>query len=70
MARYIKVDRDGPIRVDPQDKPVFVCGCGLTRNFPFCDGTHKQCRDEEDGKMYIYKDDGTREEVDSSGPPS
>ena len=64
MARLIRSTRDGPIRIDPQDKPVFICGCGLTRNFPFCDGTHKTCRDEEAGKTYIYDDAGHRREVD------
>ncbi|MFG0282974.1 MAG: CDGSH iron-sulfur domain-containing protein, partial [Phycisphaerales bacterium JB039] len=54
MARLIRSDRGGPIRIDPQDKPVFICGCGLTKNFPFCDGTHKTCRDEDPGKTYIY----------------
>ena len=65
MARLIRSDRDGPIRIDPQDKPVFICGCGLTKNFPFCDGTHKTCRDEEPGKTYIYDEAGHRHDVDS-----
>ena len=54
MARIIKLDATGPIRIDPQEKPVFICACGLTRNFPFCDGTHKACKDEEPGAVYRY----------------
>ena len=54
MARMIRSDRTGPIRIDPQDKPVFICGCGLTQNFPFCDGSHKTCVQEEPGKLYVY----------------
>jgi len=54
MARLVRHDLTGPIRIDPQDKPVFICGCGLTQNFPFCDGTHKQCRDEVEGTLYVY----------------
>jgi CDGSH-type Zn-finger protein len=54
MPRLVRFEATGPIRIDPQDKPVFVCGCGLTRNFPFCDGTHKACKDEQTGKVYIY----------------
>lgn len=65
MPRYVRSDRDGPIRIDPQEKPVFVCGCGLTKNFPFCDGTHKGCKDEDPQKVYIYNDDGTRREISS-----
>ena len=52
--RLIPLEADGPIRIDPQDKPVFVCACGLSQNFPFCDGAHKACKSEEDGKVYVY----------------
>ena len=45
MPRLVRHDADGPIRIDPQDKPVFICGCGLTKNFPFCDGSHKNCKE-------------------------
>jgi len=58
MARMIRIDRDGPIRIDPQDKPVFVCGCGLTHNFPHCDGSHKACKDEAPGTIAVYDADG------------
>ncbi len=54
MPRIVRFEATGPVRIDPQDKPVFVCGCGLTKNFPFCDGTHKACRNEEPGKTYRY----------------
>ena len=52
--RQITLNADGPIRIDPQDKPVFVCACGLSQNFPFCDGAHEACKSEEDGKVYVY----------------
>jgi CDGSH-type Zn-finger protein len=61
MARLVRHDADGPIRIDPQDKPVFICGCGLTKNVPFCDGSHKSCKGEEAGKLYIYDESGPRE---------
>jgi len=63
MARLVRYDGTGPIKVEPQEKPVFICACGLTKNLPFCDGTHKCCRDEEEGKTYRYNADGTRDEV-------
>lgn len=54
MARLIRTEATGPIRIDPQDKPVFVCACGLTSNPPLCDGSHKACRNEEAGTLYHY----------------
>ena len=61
MARMIRHEATGPIRIDPQDKPIFICGCGLTKNVPFCDGSHKACNGEQPDKLYIY--DSAREQV-------
>lgn len=57
MPRLVRSDRDGPIKIEPQDKPIFICGCGLTRNFPFCDGSHKACKNETPGKVSVYDKD-------------
>lgn len=57
MPRLVRHDLDGPVRIDPQDKPVFICGCGLTKNFPFCDGSHKNCKSEQPGTLYVYDAD-------------
>ena len=54
MARMVRSDREGPYRLEPQEKAVFICGCGLTGNWPFCDGSHKACKAEEAGKLYVY----------------
>jgi CDGSH-type Zn-finger protein len=59
MPRLVRHDATGPIRIDPQDKPVFICGCGITKNFPFCDGSHKACKNETEGKVAVYDKDNT-----------
>ena len=37
--------------------------CGLSANQPFCDGSHKRTRDEEEGKTYLYDEEGHRTEI-------
>jgi len=37
--------------------------CGLSKNQPFCDGSHKLTKDEESGKVYAYDEEGHRREV-------
>jgi len=64
MARLVRHEATGPIKVEPQDKPVFICGCGLSQHLPFCDGAHKLCKKgdgEAAGKVYVY--DKTRTKV-------
>ncbi len=57
MPRLVRHDADGPYRIDPQDKPVFICACGLSQNLPFCDGAHKACTTETPGKLLVYDKD-------------
>ena len=57
MPRLVRHDADGPYRIDPQDKPVFVCACGLSQNLPFCDGSHKGCKSESPGTLLVYDRD-------------
>lgn len=63
MPRDIRCSATGPIKVEPSEQPIWICACGLTKNGPQCDGSHKKARQEEDGKLYRYDENGELIEV-------
>jgi len=68
MARLIKHTGVGPVEVPASDKSQWVCMCGLSSNYPFCDGRHKLAKQQEaEGKVYCYEGD-TANEVAEPGP--
>ena len=69
MARLVKRTATGPYKVEVGSESKFICGCGLSRNQPFCDGTHKTtARTEEGGALYWYDEQGNRNECADSFP--
>jgi CDGSH-type Zn-finger protein len=40
-------------------KVLSICTCGMSLRFPFCDGSHKVCKDEDAAMLYSYEA-GTR----------
>jgi len=67
MPRLIRHDADGPIKIEPQDKPIFICACGLSQNMPHCDGSHSYCRkNEQPGRVYVYNNERTEIVKDSA----
>jgi len=70
MPRVIKHTATGPLVVKASDEDTFICMCGLSKNYPFCDGAHKLARkNEEEGKLYTYDGD-TASEIDDINCPS
>ncbi len=58
MARLVKHERNGPYEIsEGTELPVFICGCGLSNNKPFCDGSHRNTRDENPDDTYAYEGD-------------
>lgn len=65
MARIVRHDAKKPYVVEIGGQRLAFCACGLSKNKPYCDGTHKVTTDEEDGKLYIYDREGKRIAVES-----
>jgi CDGSH iron-sulfur domain-containing protein 3 len=59
MARMIRHERNAPYEVpEGTELPLYICACGLSKNKPFCDGSHKITRDENPADVYVYDGNG------------
>ena len=69
MARLVKRTATGPYRIEVGGETKVICGCGLSKNQPFCDSTHKTtARMEEADQLYWYDGDGNRHPCPDSFP--
>ncbi len=58
MARLVKHERSQPYLIQEAKLPIVICACGLSKNKPHCDGSHKKTQGEKPGEIFVYDDAG------------
>lgn len=62
MSREITHDANGPKtlgedELEEQGGNIHLCMCGLSNNYPYCDGSHTATIDEAEDTRYKYEGD-------------
>ncbi|SIR81770.1 Iron-binding zinc finger CDGSH type [Haladaptatus litoreus] len=68
MVREVRHTATSPRIIDADDidekkGDIAICLCGLSPEYPFCDGSHRATRDEESDTVYRYEN-GDRREIE------
>lgn len=63
MAREVTHTEISPRIIDEEDideekGDIAICQCGLSAEYPFCDGSHRATTDEDPETTYRYERDG------------
>ncbi len=61
MARLVVCTANKPYKYEINGEKIAICLCGLSKKKPYCDGSHRKTKDEEEGKLYIYDENGRTE---------
>lgn len=68
MSRIVELQDKSPLVIkkdEMEDDVVAVCRCGLSANWPYCDGSHQKAADE-DGRVKYHREDGELVREDAS----
>lgn len=68
MPRIVRRTPTEPTKFMIDGKEQWFCKCGLSKNQPYCDGSHKLTKGEDPGKLYWYDDAGQRHEAGEAYP--
>ncbi len=68
MPRMIRRTWHEPLKLVIGGEEKHFCRCGLSKNQPFCDGSHKLTVGEDESKLYWYDASGTRHECADGFP--
>lgn len=58
MSRLVELKDQSPLVIqkdEMDDDVVAVCRCGLSSDWPYCDGTHAKTQSEDDDEIYAYR---------------
>lgn len=66
VARIIKRFLRPPYKIAIGNETIEICMCGLSKNQPFCDGSHDLTNGENPTKLYWYDGNGKRHECPNS----